>query len=568
MAKVIPSNIDQKNTRLDGERMVFEWFSKDNIPGTVYYSLLQKNHRHKLIGEVDFLYVSDRGFLCIEVKGGQQIYCADKQWHSVNKKGVDIEIKNPFKQAKDCQYALKDYFRSTFGNYSEQSQYLIGYAVVFPECRFTGSGNDLVTEVMFDGRYNVDDFSVFLERAFDYWESQERDKHNRIVKKLTKDQLTQANDLLRGDFRVVPSLRLEFQHVSQQIIELTDEQYDALDIADDNSKVIIKGAAGTGKTLLALEMARRYAARQSKVLYLCFNSNMADYAASNLHDAKNVHVTTFHKLMSSALDRNKDDYSDIETLSKEYLSQKIKSEQKYDAVVIDEGQDLLNIYAIDAIDSFLKDGINDCKWVMFMDPNQNIFNHNRDYDETLEYIRELFAPAVFTLKTNCRNTEQIARRTAAVTQVRPAKHLRISGPKVVNTVYKDKKDFIRVFKAEVLKLLQSGVSPVDIVILSRYRKDNSLLADIDNLCNLQLKQIHHLGEVKRNWLSYYTVQSFKGLESKVVMCVDMEGFLSDTDRMLNYVAMSRAQLLLYTFIPEDKEEEYEEAIDRGYDLFY
>jgi Holliday junction resolvase-like predicted endonuclease len=81
MAVLIPNEIDQEDLRRGGERLVFEWLSEPNVPGTVFYSLLQKNHKHKLIGEIDFLYVCERGLLCIEVKGGQEIYCKDKKWY-------------------------------------------------------------------------------------------------------------------------------------------------------------------------------------------------------------------------------------------------------------------------------------------------------------------------------------------------------------------------------------------------------------------------------------------------------------------------------------------------------
>jgi len=49
---------------------------------------------------------------------------------------------------------------------------MVGYAVVFPECIFTGKGNDLLTEVMFDCSKNTSDFCIFLEKTFDFWEHQ------------------------------------------------------------------------------------------------------------------------------------------------------------------------------------------------------------------------------------------------------------------------------------------------------------------------------------------------------------------------------------------------------------
>ena len=44
MAKLIPNEIDREDPRRDGERLVFEWLSDPAVPGTAFYSLLQKNH--------------------------------------------------------------------------------------------------------------------------------------------------------------------------------------------------------------------------------------------------------------------------------------------------------------------------------------------------------------------------------------------------------------------------------------------------------------------------------------------------------------------------------------------
>ena len=569
MAVLIPNEIDQEDLRRGGERLVFEWLSEPNVPGTVFYSLLQKNHKHKLIGEIDFLYVCDRGLLCIEVKGGQEIYCKDKKWYSKNRLGVDNQIHNPFVQAKDCSYALKKYITDTYGFNSPQSKYLIGYAVVFPECKFTGSGNDLMTEVMFDARYSVEDFSKYLQSTFDFWEQLEIERHGYQPSKLTHQQINQMVNLLRGDFAVVPSMSLELQHINQKMLQLTEEQFDSLDITESNPRVIVQGYAGTGKSLLAIEKVRVCAAKEKRVLYLCFNKNMAAYAKSSLIDADLSYITvsTYHSLVMNAL---KDDslYScDLVQLSK-LFSEKEPECTKYDYVVIDEAQDLMIAEVIDVISQFIVGGIDKGSWVMFLDPNQNIFNKNDEYDFALEYIRESGNPVIFPLNCNCRNTEQIARRTSVLTLVPPAKKLKIPGPKVVIRNYGSANDFIKNFRHEMASLLAGGVSAKDVVVLSKLKKEKSMLARIDSVCNLDIVESNSLSEIGKNNLNYYTIQSFKGLESNVVFLIDVDGFGNSKDRLLNYVAMSRAKLLLYVFYDKQAEDDYYETLDKGEDLLF
>lgn len=566
MAKMIPDYIDQEDPRRNGERMVFDWFSRNEIPGTVYYSIHQKNHKKKFIGEVDFLYVTKRGFLCIEVKGGEDIYRKDRQWFSVNKKGEHNEIHNPFYQALQCQNALKDMFRDVYGKFSTQANYLIGYAVVFPECRFTGDGNDLVTEVMFDGRYNVSDFPTYLDKVFDYWEKLEKERHNFTPVKLNESQLKQANDLLRGDFHVVPSMHLELQHVDQKMAELLDEQYEVLDVAEDNSRVIIQGAAGTGKTLLALELARKNAAKEKKVLYVCYNANMAEYAEESTKDCQGIDVRTFHSLLMGLIGDNSLYQLPPVELAKLFLSQKSAVSSLYSLVIIDEGQDLFFAEVFEALGTLLDGNLEKGRWVVFLDPNQNIFNPNEEFEQTMEYIRELYHPTMLQLKTNCRNTQPIASRTSALTITPPAKNLKLSGPNVVTKSYQDTSEFKSIFTKELQSLLSSGVSANDIVILSRYKKSNSLLSEVKSLCNLTIYEQSSIKSFKERVLNYYTVKSFKGLESKIVFYIDIDGFASIKDRMTNYVAMSRACLRLYLFYDIAKKQEYQDTLDKGTDL--
>lgn len=564
MAKMIPDFIEKEDPRRGGERLVYEWLSNDNIPGTVYYSLLQKNHQHKLIGEVDFLYVCDRGLLCIEVKGGQNIYCSDKKWFSINKRNMTNVIHNPFIQAKDCMYSLKNYLIDVYGKKSKQSKYLIGYAVIFPECIFTGTGNDLVTEVMYDASNKLNGLFNFLHDTFNYWESLEIERHGYKPEKLDKIQLEQINDLLRGDFRVVPSMSLELQHIEQKMIKLTDEQFEGLDITNENDRVLIQGVAGTGKTLLALEVVRRKAAMEKSVLYLCFNKNMAHYAEDSLKvvNKKLVKISTFHALIQECLQNYNLFDKNIGELSELFLQNHMKI-RSFDYIIIDEGQDLMDIAALEVIDKLLNNGLINGQWVIFLDPNQNIFIKTETYEFAFEYLKEVCHPTKFTLNNNCRNTKQIAERTSLLTATPHTKYLKIDGPKVVVNKYIDKSDLIKQLKVIITSLFASGVSPLDIVLLSRYKLCNSEISSLNSICNLEIIEKDNITDFGPKCLNYFTIQAFKGLESKIVILLDIDGYKSLNNRILNYVAMSRAKILLYIFNNELCTTEYKEMIDKS-----
>lgn len=559
MARMVPDYIDQVDPKRNGERMVFKWLSDVNIEGIALHSLHQKNHKRKLIGEIDFLLITQRGFLCIEVKGGQEITRRDGQWYVKDRINVVNKITDPFRQSKDCMYALKNHIEDTFGLGSKEANYLFGYAVVFPECIFTGNGNDLVTESLFDCRSQLGDFPEFINVLFNYWTEQEIDKHYTTPRLLTLSEINQLLNLLRGDFAVVPSMNLKMQHIEQQLLEMTEEQYDALDITLTNKRVMIQGVAGTGKLLLALEKARKLIAANKRVLYVCFNKNMASLAAQSVEydpSENKSFIGTYHKLLMTVLSEDVKYYKmSMANLSNSFLVSGCKPE-KYDLIIIDEAQDLMHVRVWESLDKFLIGGFEKGEWVMFYDPNQNIFNNNDEYRLAFDYIQRDFSPSIIPLSKNCRNTEPIGRRTSIVTLMPAAKHMKISGPKVVMKTYNSKAELLIKIKMEITSLISGGTSPESIVILSKYKLKNSALNETETLCNLQIVEVSDITMFQKRALNYFTIQSFKGLESKIVFLIDVEGFASEDDRMMNYVGMSRAKILLYMYYPESKKEEY------------
>ena len=568
MAVMLPDTADYSASRSNGERLVFQWLSEDNIPGFVFHSLLQKNHKHKIMGEVDFLYISERGLLCIEVKGGQDIYRRDQKWYSFSKSQNEFEISNPFLQAQECMFALKRHIIDIYGKWSSQAKYLFGFAVIFPECKFTGKGNDLLTEVLFDSTHSLLDFSSYINNCFNYWEKNEYEKHNRGIAKLSCDEISQIVNLLRGDFRVVPSMNLEMQHIQQKMLFLTEEQYDALDNTKLNKRVIIQGVAGTGKSILALEKFRQCISINKKTLYLCFNKNMAKYAVSSLNviAPKEFIISTFHSLAQRVLGLDNLYEKSMTDIASLFKNTEIGHEYKFDYIIVDEAQDLMHISVIDTLDKFLKGGLKTGEWIFFLDPNQNIFNNDKEYNFALDYINESFYPAYYLLNNNCRNTEQIARTTSVLSLVPTAKYLKLSGPIVKKIVYTDSKELKEVFRKELISLFSGGTSPADVIILSRYKYLNSSISDLKSLHNLNITENNDIDKFNKNTINYFTVQSYKGLESNIIFYIDIDGFKNEPDRLLNYVAMSRAKIMLYLFYPDTAKKEYDEVTAEGINL--
>src|SRR5262249_11028120 len=99
--------------------------------------------------------------------------------------------------------------------------------------------------------------------------------------------------VLAPQVRLVPSLATRIEEDEVVLVRLTDEQIHILDTLAEVPRIAVKGPAGTGKTLVAMEKGRRLAPDGNRVLFLCFNRPLAEFLAER---AGNFTVKNFHAL--------------------------------------------------------------------------------------------------------------------------------------------------------------------------------------------------------------------------------------------------------------------------------
>ena len=144
--------------------------------------------------------------------------------------------------------------------------------------------------------------------------------------------------------------------------------------------------------------------------------------------------STYHALLLKKLNSSSWD-STTEDISYEYLNSVKDESEKYDCLIVDEGQDLMLDVVWEVLDKLITGGMAGGEWLVFLDPNQTIFSRSEQYEYSLNYLREMYLPSYRKLNRNCRNTEQIGRRTSIVSNVPPLRHMKITGPKVVIRTY-------------------------------------------------------------------------------------------------------------------------------------
>ena len=91
----------------------------------------------------------------------------------------------------------------------------------------------------------------------------------------TKSDCLAIRKILRPDVHFVPAMATIRRDRIDEIKRFTDEQLEAIEGLDGvNARALVEGPAGTGKTVLALEEARRASTAGQRVLLTCYNQQL------------------------------------------------------------------------------------------------------------------------------------------------------------------------------------------------------------------------------------------------------------------------------------------------------
>ena len=531
--KIFPGFIQSDCSR--AEEWVYEKLKASN-PGEKYcafHSLLISDHvDRKIMGESDFVILTPAGLLIIEVKGGI-ISVEDRVWFTKNRKGAVSRLKeSPFKQASGNMFSHKEELERASLPF-EYKRHLLGFGVIFPNCKFQAAGSDIIPEILLDsetGNRNVDSMGHFINRLEGYWSTKLAVPWNeRGPQEFSKTEFNKLLHWLKPRHHGVKSLRAEKATVEQSLISLADDQMYFLQSAREKMRIMCSGGAGTGKTVVGLEYAR-LCSQKSRCLFVVPNGLFKNFLIGKGYAADLI--CSFSELSAMADD-------------------------SLDMVVLDEAQDVMTMYHFDAIDRVLVDGIKGGRWLIFHDSkNQRGIDGNFDqdcYDILLSY-----SDHDFILPVNIRNPEEIIRQTYTLT----GKDIGLRGNAVGGYVqwlkYRDKLDL----RDNICHILQDylgkGLDLGDITVIGKSVKQESLVSDCIEDLGYDLLEVNdrNVAAFPFESLAYAPIRQFKGLESFVVILDLGEFDLEELEGNLTYVGITRSVSRLVLVYPRS----YERAI--------
>ena len=401
MAVLIP---DVPKNCPNSERHVYERLGRE-LPDSwiVLHSLGLASHETKIWGEADIVILSEQGVFALEVKGGA-VACIDGIWTFSGDFKTYTKRESPWAQAMGALAAVRNPLHKAQPAFGEV---LFGYGVVMPYTTFSARGAEIVPEVLLDQRSFRSSLMGYVNSLTRYWNREYLRKRGREYRGLTLTQLREARQILRPDLETALSLGGYLTGLDDCLVQLTNEQIRASRRMAANPRTVVRGAAGTGKSVIAVDRACQQGAEGRKVLYLCFNRLLAMHVRAGLErtlETASVEVHHVHSLyrrliedagLLSRLQDEDEGASDFfgnrfPELAAEALCE--KSQAVWDVLVVDEAQDLLTPEHLDVFDLMLKDGLSRGCWHLFLDPQQNIYgeaNQSTVADRLADYAPDL-----------------------------------------------------------------------------------------------------------------------------------------------------------------------------------
>ncbi|RPF53922.1 3'-5' exonuclease [Aquisalibacillus elongatus] len=624
MAQTVPATI--KRTATAGERVMFHTL-KDYLPDDyiVYYEPEIHGRRP------DFVIIGpDLGLVVLEVKDwtiGTIVQATKDEWVIFGKNQQQAFEKNPYKKAEEFTFHIMNHLKqdsnliNAEGKKKHHLKFPCGYGAVFSrlhtEDMTKHSLYNVISPQFCFARNEIapdhEDFSeeILIEKIVNMFKV-----NFRLREPLSQNDINAIRGNLLPEVRISADYREPVPHQDQILLsmhnlktmDIHQENY-AKNIGDKNR--LIRGVAGSGKTLILATRAALLARENPdwNILILCYNISLARYLQQlidikveeinqeghqdSLFDEEEpdeptgkIEVFNFHALLKQKLKISEDQLESL-TLSLESNNQLI---EKYDAVLIDEGQDFEPEW-LKLISNLLNPSTQSL--LLVEDRAQDIYKRKRSY---IQDIGLNFQGRSKILSINYRNTQQIVRFAWEFYQrnsmledkvVEQGFEGDIIAPKT--TPRKGPEPFIykvNNFKEEMQKVSQiikklhekENVPYDEMVILYRVKR----LSSKDYIGTIQhtLKQqdiphywISQDPESKRNYVKndnqvkISTIESSKGLDFQAVFIVNVDNmpfFLQEDENReaaLLYIAMTRAhKYLSLSYSGESKFTEYLDEI--------
>jgi len=525
MAIMYPKNIDEY-LPTESERIVY-YSLKNNLPDSyeVFYSVkwttFENGSVHK--SESDFVVTSpEYGFLCLEVKGGSKLRIEDNIWYVEDTFHGERKLsKSPYDQAEKSMYYL---FNTYSNKYNMKYSGIYGAGAVFPF--YPVKKDEIIDNRNRICTIDCNDMNHIYEKIkqmFRFWAGT-----NYGRRFYSTEQHHALMELIRERIAISAAAGALVEYKNQQLNVINRVQDNYIYFISNVKQFYVRGGAGTGKTWIAMKMAKIESSKNKRVLFLCFSARLSSVINRMIGDT--VEVKSVYELFIT-LTNNKDVLK--APLYRGISNHLIDNLPKYDAIFIDEAQDFTFEWA-KVIRKMLSDSKMSRLGVFYDDVQvfrEDSFGDGFEID-TLPYL----------LRENIRNTANIYNWTSDKTKLcKDMVANPVEGPTPVTEYIHEKGQLTLALETMFKRYIEEEYLPSDALVLLLDDVDWFLASYENGIAKWEFKREDVSNS---NQIRVYSVEEFKGLEADMVIYIHKQTSSENT----NYIAYTRAKYYLIEFV--------------------
>jgi nucleoside-triphosphatase THEP1 len=544
---------------LQGEKDMFERIVRDcEVSPLTWYMWYDKTFHISYCGQneiqIDFLLICQEGAIVVEVKGG--IIDLIRGFYYYSYKGTLKEMnRSPFKQAHDYKWALLN------NGVLNKDLIFVDFVCAFPHSKLDISRDSSQANISHKlwNKLNHDSNDSFADFCLNVIRKEKRS--NRIM---TEEELNRIINSL------APSIEDKYKYSLTSLREVLDWLHiDNLSILEGlrkNSRILIEGGPGTGKTTMAKAYIKRHCGLNG--LYLCWTGLLASKVRLDLDKERldTCVVKTFNNYIKEITDSefNIEEKYDTQNFRKEFQKALCKVKKvNYDYIIVDEAQDVADKGVDILLEELLgtcQDGLRQGRYLVFYDLEQGYNNLTRSLNEVITKIAEHSACYVLDENKRVPTNKLIvdyANKVLTIehnndsyeTYLETLKKDHIPGLTI--STHKSVRDVKKAIKEHALLLAQycGEMSSTTLLVHSdlKYKEDEDddsvydTIAEMDSLLiPLSEKTIERKSKES---LAFTTILKYKGLEdNNIILVIPYSKIKSSWDNFLFeiYVGMTRA----------------------------
>lgn len=476
-------------------------------------------------GEADFVVLAPNlGLVVLEVKGSKAFKVGeDGIWMRQESNGSWLKLReSPSEQATRNMHDLTNTIKEKQG--WECFPGVFSYIVIYPQ-GIAEALPDMFDESTLVTRRNINHLASRIRNSLE-----KRGSTNRSGK-FTPHVVESIIDQIKDRKFNIQKVDTEEDVASDlnKIEQLTRQQFASLKGLFQLPNVAVIGPAGSGKTILAIWRLKALIEMGRRAVYVCYNRVLAESLQLNNPehaeyiwnvDKLFLKICPSKRMMAGQSDFHREVLPGL-------VMDKAGETEKYDAIIVDEGQD----FSEEQLIALLELRTDEAQWAFFADWKQDLYGIGSG--------TPIGAEVIFHLYHNCRNTIKIndTSNLCTDTKIESMPGMPIGEIPIFNCTNNQAMN-----AWELAKQLGGEGS---VAILSPFKLENSAMRHQNAGFGLKLStDIKDLG--KKDMVFFSTIKSFKGMEADVVIVVDTDipdlhpAFTSED----LYVACTRAKTRL------------------------